>query len=612
MRRALVLLAILTSITGRPAGAVCADYTLDTARRPLASRTVGRYPFYLAAAEDRAYVTGTGQFLVLDLSDPRSIREAGRVSLPSPGKMAVSGSRVFIAAAEYGLRVIDVSDPASPRVEGFLELDNATNVRVAGGYAYVTAGDTLSVIDISAPAAPRILGSLRLPAPPRDLAVQGGFAYVAGGAAGLQVIDLSHPEAPSLSSTLEIPDCVEVECARGYAYALDSESGLSVIDLRQPDAPVRVGDPLVLSGESHELQARGRFLYVASGGAGVMVLDLSTPSAPRIVGRGEEPGYAAALAVTGTYVLLNDLPDAIRVFPTQCGSSAQPFELLSPADGDSVRSLTPTLLWRAAAPRETAEDIRYTVFWSENPGFDVADSADTGSDTTFTLPPGLLRIQGSYSWRVVARDDRNARLGSTPAEGRRFSVGRNAECRLSTRANAGSEGIRLSWSPADCFDVVGYRVYRKSVEEPEWRLISPVLSPGAGETSFLDADAASGVDYEYQLEPLTPAGPVDRFGPIWAELPRPSRLTLGIEPNPSDGQVRVTFALPRTQDVAFRLFDVQGREVARETFDRLAAGLHQRSWDPSEASGHPLAAGTYFIRLETRSGAESARWVVLR
>ncbi len=63
------------------------------------------------------------------------------------------------------------------------------------------------------------------------------------------------------------------------------------------------------------------------------------------------------------------------------------------------------------------------------------------------------------------------------------------------------------------------------------------------------------------------------------------------------------------------LFDAAGRELAVQRLGACRAGVHTLdgsvgSW--VEDSGRPLAAGTYWMRLETSTGRASKRWVVLR
>lgn len=81
-------------------------------------------------------------------------------------------------------------------------------------------------------------------------------------------------------------------------------------------------------------------------------------------------------------------------------------------------------------------------------------------------------------------------------------------------------------------------------------------------------------------------------------------------PNPSQGRgsLRLEFSLPAPDDVSFVVLDVQGRRVAGRGAQPYGGGRHQVSWSPP-----PLAEGSYFVRLITRShGAVVRRWAVLQ
>jgi len=82
----------------------------------------------------------------------------------------------------------------------------------------------------------------------------------------------------------------------------------------------------------------------------------------------------------------------------------------------------------------------------------------------------------------------------------------------------------------------------------------------------------------------------------------------GARPNPSRGDGRVTFSLPRESNVALEVLDLAGRRVASERWDALPAGENSR---PLPAGVRGLPAGMYVLRLSAGDEHATQRWVAL-
>jgi hypothetical protein len=74
-------------------------------------------------------------------------------------------------------------------------------------------------------------------------------------------------------------------------------------------------------------------------------------------------------------------------------------------------------------------------------------------------------------------------------------------------------------------------------------------------------------------------------------LPRAFRLDQNY-PNPFNPATTIRFALPRTEQVTLKIFDVRGREVATLVNEKMPAGEHSVNFN-----GQRLASGIYFYRL---------------
>jgi hypothetical protein len=134
----------------------------------------------------------------------------------------------------------------------------------------------------------------------------------------------------------------------------------------------------------------------------------------------------------------------------------------------------------------------------------------------------------------------------------------------------------------------------------------PLSSPSAWDGSWQATGgwfvAVRGETEDYLLEVGAPVSDVLDGG-----VPGDARAALiGVAPNPFRGSAAVRFRLAETSDVAFDVFDVQGRLARRIPAARLAAGPHSLEWDGRLDSGAPAASGVYVGRVR----AEGLAWTV--
>jgi len=106
-------------------------------------------------------------------------------------RMAVQGSRLFVAAHSAGLRIFDLTDPENPVLLGRLDegLDDAWAVAVDGTTVWVAdGGGGLKVVDATDPAHPVLLGGEdpgSASGTAEAVTVRDGTVYVAAGGAGV-------------------------------------------------------------------------------------------------------------------------------------------------------------------------------------------------------------------------------------------------------------------------------------------------------------------------------------------------------------------------------------------------------------------------------------------
>jgi hypothetical protein len=287
-----------------------------------------------------------------------------------------------------------------------------------------------------------------------------------------------------------------------------------------------------------------------------------------------------------------------------------PFALLAPAADDTLYTTRPQLRWQSACAPECSVPVSYRVYWSGDAGFDAADSAEAGTDTTYVFPPDILSLQHTYSWRVKAHIPQGASRLCDPPEGRSFFLQDDQTPVLPrVAATAGTDGILISWRFPDEFGFTRVDLLR-CAEGSEFSSLARNLPAGAGLSTFLDVNVQAGVSYQYEIEAFGPGGSAGRFGPVSAVADAPASLAFHVAPNPGTGLMKVSLCLPRDSDVVLRVFDSQGREVARRLLSGLRAGTRRAEWAVRDAAGHPLSRGSYYVRAETAGGRKTERWMI--
>ncbi len=113
-------------------------------------------------------------------------------------------------------------------------------------------------------------------------------------------------------------------------------------------------------------------------------------------------------------------------------------------------------------------------------------------------------------------------------------------------------------------------------------------------------------------EPLSPTSSVPAAGSKGA----PGTLQASAWPNPSSGDVRLTFTIPAAGLLRADVFDAGGRVVRRLPECALVAGQQVLAWDGRNDAGRRVPQGIYFVRGRLaqagRTETASNRLVILR
>src|SRR3989475_632242 len=283
-------------------GILILDLTDPAALSPVGAFETGDSGTGVQVAGSLAYVpflnpyTYEGGLHIVDITIPAEPRRLGTVyGLVDPQAINVAGTYAYVADGAAGLKIIDVSDPSSPRLAGVFDTGGtARDVKIAGAHAYVADGaGGLVVVDVTDPAAPGLAGSYATPASSiTGVALQGTRAYAADIAAGLLVLDVTDPARPVLLGRAPTSDAATSVAVDGrYAFVAGGGRRASGGGAGGPGDPAPPASPIPAA------PLRGTAPSAADIGAGLRVLVV--PARARRVLRGRAPPSDAAPRVGG-------------------------------------------------------------------------------------------------------------------------------------------------------------------------------------------------------------------------------------------------------------------------------------------------------------------------
>jgi FlgD Ig-like domain/Bacterial Ig domain len=88
--------------------------------------------------------------------------------------------------------------------------------------------------------------------------------------------------------------------------------------------------------------------------------------------------------------------------------------------------------------------------------------------------------------------------------------------------------------------------------------------------------------------------------------------SIALSPNPFQNALAIRLDLPRPMDVAYEVFDVEGRRVATRDYGSLGGGATRLEWDGRNANGADVGSGVFWVRVRAGDASRSHRVVRLR
>ena len=240
------------------------------------------------------HINGDRNLSILDVSDPKSIRQQKEYKAGVVTDFDVSGNRIALASETGGLILLEKAPNGDLVFQGTARSSGEPQrVRVIGNKAFVAErGAGVRIISLEDPTQPKEIGWVDTPSSPNDLSVEGNLLYVATQLSGLQIFDISETTRP--------------------------------VHVGKQGAPVVDGDPR----EADSLQIVGKTAYVSYGNWGLRISDISDPTQPTekgliygVLGRFEVVGDLAVVTLRfwgpnygGFFLTVYDVSDPTNPF----------------------------------------------------------------------------------------------------------------------------------------------------------------------------------------------------------------------------------------------------------------------------------------------------------
>jgi hypothetical protein len=198
--------------------------------------------------------------------------------------------------------------------------DNAvTCVDVVGDLAYLIDGQSIRILDVHNPYLPEELGALDLGVPLIDLAVVGGYAYLAAQEYGMFVVDVRDPTAPAFAGRRTLNGISQAIAVTNHTAYVRMGEGVAVVDVEKPTLPQQVN--LIELRTVTDLAADGDALAVLSSNY-LISFDVSDPLAPVERGTLAFPitGYPYGVDVRRDLACVALAYDGVEVVSVRAGS----------------------------------------------------------------------------------------------------------------------------------------------------------------------------------------------------------------------------------------------------------------------------------------------------
>lgn len=583
------------------------------------------------------YVTESGVGIhVFDLTDPLR---------PSQSELLSSVATVYLFGPFGGylyvgrmtpqsLDVYDLRDPLHPQMSASVAGVCPLRFRRDGDVGYgVSWYGRVASYDLGDLARPLLLGSLAfsVPGQPQELLHQGNrlLVYIDG---VMSVIDVENPERMSqIGYVTHLPsgsylrtikdtcyfsgpnDCWYIRSADAlfsplvachpleqYTYRMVrqndllylSSHALTIMDVADPDEPVTLSS-LVLPSAGGRVALKDNIAYVCAGNAGFHVVDVGDPRAPRLAGTLQPANvgsydnvvvgrhFLAAVGMNNVLVVYDITNPGAPLLRYSSGGNGSGSSIVARDDYIYTQSTGAPWIYRVSSsgwPTAVGrienvpvdcigvfDDLLLTGGWDSLAFVDVSQPDRPSVLGVHSLPSGLPDFDGTYLYVRDHDDD--------------FHV-------VDLRDVTAPRDLGILQIPYGAMSINAWRGRLLALHGTE---LVTSLGICTSEPTAVDDDRVQASD---------------RFAD--------RRMTLTVQPNPSNPRTSLAFTLASAGRVTIAAYDLAGRRLATIASDDFESGAHVVTWDGQDDCDRPLAAGVYVVSVTANGFAASARVTIVR
>jgi hypothetical protein len=355
---------------------------------------------------------------IVDVSQPNN--PVGKAVLPlqgSPTGVALSGTTAYVSSGDAGLRIIDVSVSTAPVEIGAYDTPGFANgVTIVGTTAYVADNSSLIVLNVANKSAPQLLGTFPISGSVSGVAIVNTTAYVAAGYSGLKIINVANPASMSLLGAYTAGSAESISVSNNRAYVAGGYSGgFQILDVSNPAAPALLNEKLTV-GSGNNLFFSGNTVYLADGFGGLGIYNVSDPLNIQLVSTTSSVNPVSVIVSNTTAYLANDA-DGISLW--NVSSPAAP-TLISAIGDKNLGSKYATVVGNYAYIASGVNGLK--IFDVTNPAMPILKGRyDTPGVAARVVVRNNLAYVADYNGGLRVLDVSNpaapAELGSLVADG---------------------------------------------------------------------------------------------------------------------------------------------------------------------------------------------------
>lgn len=251
--------------------------------------------------------------MIVDIGAPGAPVRVSNDSYFANGRIRAieaNGAWLFTTSLDLGLQIFRRDDPEAPRRLRNTPLSYPTTLAVNGAVAYLYSAYayTHAVIDMNLPLGLVDTAFIATSGLCRDVAVEGSYAYVADGAAGLRIFDVSDQAAPVQLSTVSKAgaEAIDVKVFGEIAFVRYYKDyySLSMYDVSDPANPAFLSEQWIPYCRGYA--ASGDYLYTTDYHWGLQIYDIGNPAAPALAKTIDSSAQINDIAISRGYAIVAD------------------------------------------------------------------------------------------------------------------------------------------------------------------------------------------------------------------------------------------------------------------------------------------------------------------